>query len=135
MDVPAIRVMEEALEKPLPAPQVARQAGCSIRQLERGFSRALSHTPHPYYLLLRLTEARRLIVRGGIKLAQVATRTGFNSAAAFSRAFRRQYDEAPSGAEAVSTDQFRVPFGDPAISHRWRDLSFHARTVSRENIG
>jgi len=91
----AIRIMEGALEAPLSLPEVARRAGCSQRQLERGFLRALDQTPHHYYLLLRLAEARRLIPRGGLKLAEVATRTGFNSAAAFSRAFHRQFGQAP----------------------------------------
>lgn len=101
----AIRLMEDGLEAPLSLPEVARGAGCSQRQLERGFIHALEQTPQQYYLLLRLAEARRLILRGGLKLAEVAARTGFNSSASFSRAFRRLYGETP---RAVKTTNARA---------------------------
>ena len=85
----AIRAMEGALERPLPTEVLARRAGVSVRRLETLFRATLGTTPGAYYTGLRLLAARRLVTDTGLPLGEVALRTGFGSASAFSRAFRR----------------------------------------------
>jgi len=97
----AIKVMEDALETPLALPEVARRAGCSQRQLERHFAAVLGQTPQRYYRILRLTAARRLLQETGLKMPEIAERTGFSSALVFSRAFRGHYGHPPGRARRL----------------------------------
>jgi transcriptional regulator GlxA family with amidase domain len=45
---------------------------------------------------LRLTAARKLVVDTRVAMADIAARTGFSSAAAFSRAFSRSFGRSPT---------------------------------------
>ncbi len=101
----AIGVMEAAIEEPVSMAEIARQAGCSQRKLERAFDRALGITPQRYYQYLRLSAARRLLLETGESVAAVAERTGFASATSFARAYRRFFGHAPRQAWRGRQDQ------------------------------
>lgn len=91
----AIRLMEAHVDRPLTIDAVAKRAGVTARTLESIFRKSIGETPGAYYLRLRLSAARRLVVDTRIAMADIAGRTGFSSAAAFSRAFSRAFGEAP----------------------------------------
>ncbi|RUV41745.1 MULTISPECIES: GlxA family transcriptional regulator [unclassified Mesorhizobium] len=91
----AIRLMEAHVDEPLTIDAVAKRAGVTARTLESIFRNSIGETPGAYYLRLRLAAARRLVVDTRIAMADIAGRTGFSSAAAFSRAFSRAFGEAP----------------------------------------
>ena len=91
----AVRLMEQHLDRPLTVAAIARRTGVTARTLENIFRRSIGETPGAYYLRLRLNAARRLVADTRVALADVAGRTGFSSAAAFSRAFSRVFGEAP----------------------------------------
>ncbi len=91
----AIRLMEAHVDQPLTIDAVAKRAGVTARTLESIFRRSIGETPGAYYLRLRLSAARRLVVDTKVAMADIAGRTGFSSAAAFSRAFSRAFGEAP----------------------------------------
>ncbi|OHV90355.1 GlxA family transcriptional regulator [Mesorhizobium sp. ORS 3428] len=91
----AIRLMEAHVDQPLTIDAVAKRAGVTARTLEGIFRKSIGETPGAYYLRLRLSAARRLVVDTRIAMADIAERTGFSSAAAFSRAFSRAFGEAP----------------------------------------
>ena len=91
----AIRLMEAHVDQPLTIDAVAKRAGVTARTLESIFRKSIGETPGAYYLRLRLSAARRLVVDTRIAMADIAGRTGFSSAAAFSRAFSRAFGEAP----------------------------------------
>jgi transcriptional regulator GlxA family with amidase domain len=91
----AIRLMESHVDQPLTIDAVAKRAGVTARTLESIFRKSIGETPGAYYLRLRLGAARRLVVDTRIAMADIAGRTGFSSAAAFSRAFSRAFGEAP----------------------------------------
>ncbi|MET3594207.1 MULTISPECIES: GlxA family transcriptional regulator [Mesorhizobium] len=91
----AIRLMEAHVDEPLTIDAVAKRAGVTARTLESIFRKSIGETPGAYYLRLRLSAARRLVVDTRIAMADIAGRTGFSSAAAFSRAFSRAFGEAP----------------------------------------
>jgi len=74
---------------------IARRAGVTARSLETIFHKSIGETPGAYYLRLRLGAARRLVLDTRIPMADIAARTGFSSAAAFSRAFSRAFGKAP----------------------------------------
>ncbi|MFO1047099.1 MAG: GlxA family transcriptional regulator [Geminicoccaceae bacterium] len=91
----ALEAMEATIETPLSRGVVARQAGVSVRHLDRLFASKLGTTWHAAYLKLRLRQAARLLRQSPLSLAQVAFATGFSSASQFSRAFRSTYGRPP----------------------------------------
>ncbi len=92
----AVRLMESHLEDPLSIAQIAEIVGLSSRRLETLFKDALGQRPRQYYLTYRLNAARRQLIAGTGSSIQIATSCGFNSAAAFSRAYRRRFGESPT---------------------------------------
>jgi transcriptional regulator GlxA family with amidase domain len=91
----AIRLMEAHVDRPLTVAAIARRTGVTPRTLEAIFRTAIGETPGAYSLRLRLAAARRLVVDTRVPMADIAGRTGFSSAAAFSRAFSRTFGTAP----------------------------------------
>lgn len=92
----AIRAMEAHVDRPLTVAAIAKRAGVATRTLEKTFLKAIGETPGAYYLRLRLSEARRLVLDTTEPMADIAARTGFSSAAAFSRAFSRTFGQPPA---------------------------------------
>ena len=92
----AVRIMENHVDRPLTVAAIARRVGVAPRTLEAVFARAIGETPGAYYLRLRLHAARRLVLDTAEPMTAIAARTGFSGAAAFSRAFARQFGKAPS---------------------------------------
>lgn len=90
-----ITAMEENLEEPLPAADLATIAGVSERQLERLFRRSLGCAPTRYYLDLRLRRARILLGQTRMPVMEVALACGFASPAHFSRSYRTHFGHAP----------------------------------------
>ncbi len=84
----ALALMETHLEDPLPIPDVANHLNMSTRTLESRFKTHLGQSPAQYYLGLRLTEAHRMATDTSRSTQDIALATGFNSQAAFARAFR-----------------------------------------------
>lgn len=97
----AIRLMESHIEQPLTVGAIARRCGLSARSLEKIFAKAVGEGPGRYYLRLRLKMARRLITDTKSPLADIAARTGFSSAAAFTRTFKSFEGRPPSALRPV----------------------------------
>lgn len=92
----AVRLMEANIDRPLTVAAIARRAGVTTRTLEKIFANAIGETPGAYYLRLRLGAARRLVLDTAVPMADIAARTGFASAAAFSRAFSKTFGKPPA---------------------------------------
>jgi AraC family transcriptional regulator, glycine betaine-responsive activator len=92
----AIRLMESHVDRPLTVAAIARRVGVTARTLESVFGRSIGETPGAYYLRLRLNTARRLVLDTRLAMADIAERSGFSSAAGFSRAFSKSFGEAPA---------------------------------------
>ena len=91
----AIRLMESHVDAPLTVAAIAKQVRVSQRTLEQEFSRLIGEPPGRYYLNLRLALARKMVSDTALAMTEIAARTGFSSAATFSRALRAQYGNAP----------------------------------------
>lgn len=87
----AHNLMQAHLEDPLPITDIARQLGLSLRGLQMQFQSRLETSPQAYYLMLRLTEAERLVTQSDLSLQDVGLRTGFASQSSFARAFRHRF--------------------------------------------
>ncbi len=99
----AIRLMEAHVDQPLGVAAIAKRAGVTPRTLESIFRKSIGETPGAYYLRLRLNAARRLVVDTRVAMADIAARTGFSSAAAFSRAFSRTFGSPPTALRKISS--------------------------------
>ena len=93
--IDAIGVMERSLGSPLEVASVAKKVFLSTRQLERLFQSHFGVPPRRYYLRLRLERARDLLEHTAGRVAEVASQCGFDSAAHFTRAYKRIYQRTP----------------------------------------
>ncbi|WP_112874965.1 GlxA family transcriptional regulator [Paracoccus endophyticus] len=94
--------IEANLEDPISPAVLARDAGMSMRQLERLFARYLNRTPKRYYMETRLARARNLLAQTDMPVIEVALACGFSSTAHFSKCFRAQYGATPFRARGLS---------------------------------
>jgi len=91
----ALDLMRNNIDEPLTRDELATLLNCSLRRLERTFDSTLGTSPARHYLSIRLHHAEALLLQGETSIADVARRTGFVSAAHFSRAFRNYFDATP----------------------------------------
>jgi AraC family transcriptional regulator, glycine betaine-responsive activator len=91
----ALELMWLNVEEPLCIDELAVRTGISRRQLERRFIRFTGASPTRYYLELRLTRARQLVLQSNRSLTEVAIATGFKSYPHFHRRFRECFGAAP----------------------------------------
>lgn len=90
-----IRLMESHIDEPLTIAAISKRIGVTPRTLELAFAKHIGETPGHYYLGLRLAAARKMVTDTRLPMTEIATRTGFSSAAAFSRAFGERFGGAP----------------------------------------
>ncbi|MBM3604695.1 MAG: GlxA family transcriptional regulator [Alphaproteobacteria bacterium] len=92
----AVELMFSHLADPLSPDQLAAQAGCSARQLQRLFNDRFGCSMMQFYREMRLEKADELIQQTALSILDVALMTGFASAAHFSRSFVEHYGVSPS---------------------------------------
>jgi transcriptional regulator GlxA family with amidase domain len=90
-----IKEMEANIEDPISPSLLARDVGLSTRQLERLFRRYLTRSPKRYYMELRLSKARNLLMQTDMSVINVALASGFTSPSHFSKCYRAQYGTTP----------------------------------------
>ncbi|MBF8747484.1 GlxA family transcriptional regulator [Pseudomonas monteilii] len=92
-----VAIMEANLEEPLGLDELASLNDVTVRQLERLFHKHLQRTPSQYYLELRLSRARELLLRSDVQVREVALACGFSSPAHFSKSYSRFFGLSPLG--------------------------------------
>ena len=85
----ALRYIEDNLAEPLRVAELAREAGCSPKQLHRAFVERTGRLPHRYVLEQRIKRAKELIEAGEHGLAQVAVSVGFADQSQMTKTFRK----------------------------------------------
>jgi AraC-like DNA-binding protein len=93
---PAIRALHERPEHPWTLPELARAIGTSRTVLIERFSELVGIPPMQYLTQWRLQLAADHLARGSSKVASIGARVGYESEAAFSRAFKRATGQSPS---------------------------------------
>ncbi|MDG2205591.1 MAG: GlxA family transcriptional regulator [Alphaproteobacteria bacterium] len=119
-----VSLMDENLETPLNASELALSVGLSTRQLERLFSTYLKTPPTRYYLQMRLKRARYLLRQTSLPIFDVALAAGFVSASHFSKCYREEFNRTPSAERrGIDTTAMTLPYavqeqgsGSPAQS-------------------
>lgn len=92
----AIRLVHESYARRLTLQEMAAAAGMSRSVFAERFKAAVRVSPVGYLARWRLEKARELLETGGLSIAQVAGRVGYDSEVAFSRAFKRVYALSPA---------------------------------------
>jgi len=106
-----VSLMEENLETPLSAAELAESVGLSTRQLERLFRTYLKAPLTRYYLQLRLNRARFLLRQTSLPVFDVALAAGFVSASHFSKCYRESFGRTPSAERrGIDTTAMTLPY-------------------------
>ena len=92
-------LMQQSIDSPLSIGRLAVQAGVSRRKLERHFRDALGMTPLAADRLIRIEQAKHLLLTTKRRATRIAAETGFCDLPHMIRVFRR--------AEGVTPDMFR----------------------------
>jgi len=90
----ALTAMHEAPKKPWKLENLADIAGMSRTRFAEHFRKLVGRTPIEYLTVWRMTIARQLLGKGK-PVKSVAVQVGYDSAAAFSRVFRRVTGQPP----------------------------------------
>lgn len=96
-----LKLMESNIEEPLSIDDLAHYAQVSRRQIDRLFQRYMKSTPSRYYLELRITRARRLLLQTNAPITSIAIACGFTGAPHFSRCYRDFFGVSPSKARST----------------------------------
>lgn len=92
---PALSALHERPEYPWTLAELARRIASSRTVLVKRFSQFVGIPPMLYLTRWRLQLAAEQLSLGSAKVAAIATRVGYESEAAFSRAFKRETGLAP----------------------------------------
>ena len=92
-----MRYIREHIREPLRREVLAEVAGFSVPHFHRVFTAEVGESAVSYVRRLRLERAGRKLRMGAVDITEVALAAGYESHAAFSRAFRQQYGVSPSG--------------------------------------
>ena len=92
----AVTLIERHMEDPLSVPEIAEELGVSQRQLERQFKRHIGCTVVQFGLMLRLQNARVLLISTDLSVREIATASGFNTLSHFAYSFGKFFGRRPS---------------------------------------
>ena len=100
----AINWLEKHFAEPLDVDQLAKQVGMSHTNFFRRFKEMTGFSPLQYQKSLRLIEASQLLKQANAKVTNVAFQVGYESAAQFSREYKRYFGVSPKQ-ENIATDK------------------------------
>lgn len=91
-----IRYIREHISEPLDRETLAAVAGFSIPHFHRVFTAHVGESAISYVRRLRLERAARKLRMGAVDITEVALAAGYDTHAAFSKAFKQQFGLSPS---------------------------------------
>lgn len=91
----ALQLMHQTPEKGWTLETLAKQVGLSRSAFAVRFSELVGNTPLRYLTSLRMQKAQELLTDAGLSTAAVAAEVGYQSEAAFSKAFKKVVGKGP----------------------------------------
>jgi AraC family transcriptional regulator len=90
------RYIREHIHEPLDRETLAAVAGFSIPHFHRVFTAQVGESAISYVRRLRLERAARKLRMGAVDITEVALAAGYDTHAAFGKAFKQQFGLSPS---------------------------------------
>ena len=90
-----VQYLRQTFTEPIKMDELAQRASMSPSSFYQHFKAVTSVSPLQFQKQLRLTEARRLLLMGGVSVAQAAFQVGYESASQFSREYTRMFGLSP----------------------------------------
>lgn len=90
------KYIRDHIDEPLTREALADVAGFSVPHFHRIFTAQIGENIASYVRRVRLERAGRKLRMGAVDITEVALAAGYDSHAAFSRAFKQQYGLSPS---------------------------------------
>ena len=104
--IDVINLMESNIEVPLSLPDLANNCSLSLRQIERLFHKYRGVTPSQYYLSLRLSHAKQLLLNTNNSVIDISIATGFETQSYFTACYRKFFGSSPrSHRSQVATER------------------------------
>lgn len=91
-----MRYIRQHISEPIRRETLAEIAGFSVPHFHRIFTAHVGESAISYIRRIRLERAARKLRMGAIDITEVALAAGYDSHAAFSKAFRQQFGLSPS---------------------------------------
>jgi AraC family transcriptional regulator len=91
-----MRYIREHIHEPLNREMLAEIAGFSVPHFHRVFTAHVGESAISYVRRLRLERAARKLRMGAVDITEVALAAGYDTHAAFSKAFKQQFGLSPS---------------------------------------
>lgn len=92
----AIQWIRENYKRTLDVQRVAKKAGMAWTTFHRHFKLVTGLSPVQYQKELRLLEARKILVHGGLSVRQAAFQVGYESPSQFNREYSRHFGLSPA---------------------------------------
>jgi AraC-like DNA-binding protein len=108
----AVQTLRTRFSESLSIEDMARELGMSASSFHQHFKTATSMSPLQFQKLLRLQEARRLLLTENMDASSAAVRVGYDDASQFTREYKRLFGDPPMRDVA----RFKRP--DEAVSSR-----------------
>jgi AraC family transcriptional regulator len=90
------RYIRAHLDEPLQREALAAIAGFSVPHFHRVFSNCIGESAASYVRRMRLERAGKKLRMGAVDITEVALAAGYDTHAAFSKAFKQQFGLSPS---------------------------------------
>lgn len=91
-----MKYIRQHIHEPLDRERLAAVAGFSIPHFHRVFTAHVGESAISYVRRLRLERAARKLRMGAVDITEVALAAGYDTHAAFSKAFKQQFGLSPS---------------------------------------
>ena len=91
----AIRMFAEHIEDPVRVSDVADAINLSSRQLDRAFQRATGQSPLKYYRMMRLEQARQMVLYSSDTIAEISLAVGYASSSPMIRHYKTAFGKNP----------------------------------------
>ncbi len=131
----ALSLMHERPEEAWSLAELARRVGQSRATFARRFLELVGETPVAYLTRWRMCLATKLLSDTPLSLEEIAPRVGYQTAAAFSRAFRRSLGSAPGHFRAVARGRLgaTTPSSDgrPPVETEGKERATNGHVVAR----
>jgi pimeloyl-ACP methyl ester carboxylesterase/AraC-like DNA-binding protein len=114
----ALAMIHRSVADDLDVETLAREAGVSRTVLGERFTELIGEPPMRYAARWRMRLAANMLLEGRRNSASIAYAVGFNSEAAFNRAFKREYGEPPATWKRrmdAEEEQKRAALGRPPL--------------------